>query len=117
MRIVRRNADVAGPDCCSEKLVLRQQLELRRLAVDDLEQHITRLQLPVWQERRIAKHRSLDGLAADGLRNRLAIEALGGFDGARPDLTRSSPQCCALVGLHPVSLLDRKSTRLNSSHA
>ena len=57
--------------------------------------------MPVRQERRIAEQRSLDGLAADGFRNRLAIEALGGFWGVHAFEARRSEQRldAALVAL------------------
>src|SRR5580658_1482313 len=88
------------------KSVLRQRLQLRRLAVDDLEHDIARLQLPVRQERCLPKYRSLDRLAADRFGDRLAVKALGRLDRARPDLKGGRAERRALVRFDAVGLLE-----------
>ena len=68
------------------RVPLLERLQLCCLSVDNFEHDITRLQLSVRQELRIAEYRTLDGLAADRFGHRLAIKRFGRLDGAGPDL-------------------------------
>ena len=68
------------------RVPLLERLQLCCLSVDDFEHDISRLQLSVRQELRIAEYRALDGLAADRFGHRLAIQRFGRLDGAGPDL-------------------------------
>ena len=93
----------APADC---RRSLWQRFQFRRLAVDDLEHDVARLQLSVRQELRIAEQRALDGLAADRFGNCLAVERFGRLDGAGPDLQRGRAQRRALVRLDAVGFLE-----------
>src|SRR6185437_4384735 len=74
------------------------RFELGILAVDDLEDDVSRLHLTVWQELDVAEHGVLDSLSADRRCHGLAVQRFGGFDGLCPNLYGGGAERRALVG-------------------